>query len=189
MSSDSDESYRKKLREEALGLRPETPPLWSLSTYIHAGGVIAAGWDSREHIVLISHDGYSVSNPDTGERLIRDPDPTTGYGGLSPTGLEFTIPRTGETIPIFGIFGGGGILVSPYDRWQLEIIAPDWPDTEVILREPVSGKRTYFEGAHRLDLRLAGTLRGCGFSPSGRYFMVVASDGVTVFLRDLAVSS
>lgn len=184
MPTDDWHDYRQKLREEALSLPPETPAPWTLSAYIHAGGVIAAGWDSQENVILVSHDGYSVCDPRTGERLIRDPDPEMGYGGLSETGLEYSVPATGETRPVFGIFGGGGILVSPRDHWELEIIAPDWPDEMVILREPGPGGRDYLEGAHRLDLGLAGTLRGCGFAPSGRQFIVVASDGAVVFRRD-----
>src|SRR5262249_55070168 len=124
----------------------------------------------------------------TGERLVRDPDAAVGYAGLAGTGLAFTLPATGERVPVFGIFGGGGIYV--HDQWSLAIISPLWPREMVVLWDLSAsgrgaGKRSYSYGAHHLRLPpLGGTLRGCGFAPSGRHFMMVASDGAVIFSRE-----
>ena len=177
---------RRLLREEALSLPVGPPPPWTHECYIHAGGVIAAGWSAAEHVLLVSADGYSITHPDTGERLERNRDAQVGYAGLSRSGLTFTVPTTGEEIPIFGVFGGAGIYGTE-DHWRLEIIAPDWPDEMVLLydpsaAEPGAGRFGLFYGAHRLALpALGGELRGRGFAPSGLRFMVVASDGALVY--------
>jgi hypothetical protein len=48
------------------------PPLpWDCGVFITAGGVIAAGWTGDDNVLLVSHDGYSVSAPD-GKRLARE---------------------------------------------------------------------------------------------------------------------
>jgi hypothetical protein len=125
-----------------------------------------------------------MSDSFTGERVIRDRDAAQAYQALQ--GLTFTVPATHEIVQVFGINGGGGLLVA--DDWRLELIAPEWPEQRVVLREPspVPGPapRAYFQGAHWVDARgLAGTLLGCGFAPSGHLFLVAASDGVIVYAR------
>jgi hypothetical protein len=180
--------HERQLRAEALALVPGDPPTsWSAGVHLHAGGVIASGWDIAERVLLVSHDGYSLSDPRTSERLLRDRDPAAGYACLSETRLTFTLPTTGEIVPVFGIFGGGGICVR--GAWQLAIIAPTWPREMVVLWDPSAsgmgaGRRSYFHGAHHLRVPLGGTLLGCGFAPSGRHFMVAASDGAVVFSRE-----
>lgn len=187
------EEHRRRLRGQALALPPGDPPdPWSPGHYLHAGGVIAAGWDANENILLVSHDGYSLTDARTERRLLRNRDSDAGYNGLSQEGLSFTLPETGEVIPVFGIYGGDGIHVTA-DGWSLERIAPDWPDEMVLLREPKkegSGARSgdYFNAAHRLTVPLGGTMRGCGFSPSGSQFMVVASDGAVAYARKPVLS-
>ncbi len=97
--------------------------------------MIAAGWTATEQVLLVSHDGYSLTHPETGERLERNRDPRAGYEALSTTQLTFTLQITKEVVPIFGLVGGGGILGTA-DHWHLEIIAPDWPDEIVLLYDP-----------------------------------------------------
>jgi hypothetical protein len=178
---------RRHLREQALALPADPPPPpWIQSCSIHAGGITVAGWTRAEHILLVSNEGYSLTNSDTGERLERNRDEKATNAALSTTQLTFTLPSNGEVTPIFGLFGGGGIRGTA-DSWWLETIAPDWPEEMVLLfdpsaAEPGASRFGYFYGAHRLHLPgLGGELRGCGFAPSGLRFMVVASDGAFVY--------
>lgn len=187
------EEHRRRLRELALALPSIEPPApWSPGRYLHAGGVIAAGWDAHENILLVSHDGYSLTDARTERRLLRNRSSTAGYEGLSQERLSFTLPESGEVVPVFGIYGGDGIHITA-DGWRLERIAPDWPDEMVLLRGPPKEESSarsgdYFYAAHRLALPLGGTMRGCGFSPSGLQFMVVASDGAVAYARKLVLS-
>src|SRR5260221_2037802 len=95
--------HARRLRAEALALVPGDPPApWSAGVYLHAGGVFATGWDIAERVLLVSHDGYSLSDPRTSERLMRNRDPAAGYACLSETRLTFTLPTTGESVPVLG---------------------------------------------------------------------------------------
>lgn len=181
-------AFHQSLREEALSLAVEnSPEPWGNRAYIHAGGVLAVGWDREEHILIISNDGYSLNTP-SGKRLIRNRDSGLLNSALSETGLQWTDPDSAEVIQVFGLYGGGGIATTK-DGWSIAMIMPAWPEYMIILWDPSAAKpgaagRGYFFGAHRIDIRpLAGEARGCGFSPSGRHFLVAASDGALVWSR------
>jgi hypothetical protein len=70
-----------------------------------------------------------------------------------------------------------------------KLITPDWPACMAVLWEPSAARSRaatggYFRGAHRLDSGpLVGEPHGCGFSPSGRHFVLAASDAVLVTSR------
>lgn len=103
------------MRDYALAMPPENiVGPWAKTSYIHAGGIIAAGWDFEEHILLISHDGYSLSESLSGSRILRDRDATSGYDNLK--GLLFHLPRTQESIAVFGTNGGGIVNFSDSPR-------------------------------------------------------------------------
>jgi len=181
-------SFHRNLREEALSLIAANPPTpWGNRVYIHTGGVLAVGWDRAEHVLIISSGGYSLNAP-SGERLARNRDNGLLHSALSETGLQWTDPDSAEVVQVFGLYGGGGIATTK-DSWSLEMITPAWPEYMLILWDPSAAKpgvagRGYFFGAHRIDISpLAGEARGCGFSPSGRHFLIAASDGVLVWSR------
>src|SRR5262245_58853333 len=78
----------QQLRAEALALVLGNPPApWSAGVYVYADEVIAAGWDAAERVLLVSHDGYSLSDSQTDERLMSDRGSAVGYSGLSGTWL------------------------------------------------------------------------------------------------------
>ena len=161
----------------------DPPAPWGLRIIIPAAGVWSGGWDRDEHVVLISGEGYSISDADTGERLVRDRDGVRTSAALSDRYLSFTIPATGEKIAVFGIHGGDGGHHG-HDGWSLEAIYPWWPNTNIILEPnlgPGAGRREYLDGTYLIDVkRLSGWLK-CGFSPSGCRFMILGSGGAEVF--------
>src|SRR4051812_10682267 len=80
--------------QRARELKPTEPPQpWGKRGIIPASGVLAAGWDQSENILLISMDGYSLSNPSTGERLIRDRDRERTYAAIVSNDLRFENPE------------------------------------------------------------------------------------------------
>jgi len=170
---------------EVRALRPGPPPApWTLRPFLHAGGVVAAGWTRGSQLLLVSASGYSLSDPATGARLIRERDEEVAWAALSPETLSFTEPRTGERVGVFGVWGGDGVHVSA-DGWAVEPIYPWWPEVDVLLRPPHrGGARGYLEGAARLEHTRGGTTwRGCGFSPSGAHLVLVWSDGAQLYVR------
>jgi hypothetical protein len=81
----------RAVRAEALALKKGLAPKpWRGPVHVPSGGIIAAGWDAAKHVLLISYDGYSLTNAATGERIARDNDPDITYQCLSETGLAFT---------------------------------------------------------------------------------------------------
>lgn len=176
--------FQEALRAEARALEPgPPPPPWIAAPPIIAGGILAGGWTSDGHIVLVSWEGYSVIDPATGARVIRQRDSEATFAALTPDHLTFVEPETGEHVRVFGVWGGDGAHVTS-DGWALEVIYPWWPEVDVLLRPPRGpGAHGYLDGAYLLDGLVGATWRGCGFAPSGNRFMLLASDGATVYIR------
>lgn len=178
--------YQVEMLKLARNLHPAEPPLpWGRRVIIPAAGVLAAGWDKSENMLLISVDGYSLSDSSTGERLVRDRDSERTYAALVSNDLRFENPETHELIDIFGVNGGDGIHRTE-DQWTLQKIYPWWPKEAVIIKSPFipgSGKHHLLDDAYLIKLvRIDGWLK-CGFSPSGKHFAVVGSGGAEVFSR------
>lgn len=175
--------YQQGLLSQARSLLPEPPPgPWRAGVNIHAGGIVAAGWD-EDRIVLLSHSGYSMIHPSTGERLARDRDRDATWTALAQDRLSFTIPATSKKIPVFGIWGGDGCHVTA-DGWRVEVIYPWWPLPAVILGAPIGpGANGPLEGATLLDGVDGGGWICCGFSPSGSHLMIVESAGPLIVSR------
>lgn len=180
--------YQQRLLAQArtLASAPPPPP-WGAPVIIPGAGIVANGWDAHEDVLLISHEGYSLTAATTGRRLLRDHDGTLLQRAFSWQTLDFVMPTTGETVRTFGIFGGDGIHVTR-DDWSLEVIAPWWPLEIVVLWPPrnvrASGEGTFLDGAQSLAVPHVDTTSAkCGFSPSGRRFMVAGSAGAVVYSR------
>ncbi|BAD64503.1 hypothetical protein J1TS1_37490 [Shouchella clausii] len=114
-------NYELALLEKAQKMIPQVPPLpWRQQTVLSASGVIAAGWDSKENIILISsNSGYSINHSMTGERILRDRDTDRTENNIIDRGLKFIIPESAEEIEIFGIEAGDGVhlTIPRLDGW------------------------------------------------------------------------
>src|SRR5918994_1549205 len=127
-------SHEEEYLAGVRALVPGDPPApWRRAAAVSAAGVLVGGWTADEHVLVVSHDGYSVTDPLGGERLIRDRDMRTGFDALSRTRLAFRLPASGETVAVFGIFGGDGIHHTE-DGWGAQVVHPWWPRSEVVLR-------------------------------------------------------
>lgn len=180
--------YQEQILLQAREMRADEPPApWGKRIVIPAAGVFAGGWDKENNLVLLSGEGYSVSDPLNGHRLIRDRDAESMYRAVTDDYLRFLMPHNGEEILLFGLNGGDGSHVTE-DGWGLKSIHPWWPNDEVILKTPFvlgSGLHGYLDRAYRISLtRLENTELRCGFSPSGKHFAIVASAGAEVFSRE-----
>lgn len=179
--------FEKSILTQARNMIPIDPPLpWQRTHIISAAGVIAAGWDEAENILLISSDGYSLNDPITGKRIRRETNRESTYAAITPDHLSFEQPTFEKPIRIFGINGGDGIHLTQ-DGWELEIIYPWWPRSIAIIRTPFvldSEMHGYLDRAHAIRLeRLETTNLKCSFSPTGNHFMIIGSSGAEVFSR------
>jgi hypothetical protein len=176
----------ERVLAEARALVPgEPPPPWRRGHFVLAGGVQVGGWTRDNFVVIVSFSGYSVTDPDTGKRLIRDRDEAATQVALTPDGLGFRLPTTNEGVPVFGIYGGDGSHITN-DGWGVERICPWWPRENVIMRTPFvpeSGQHGYLDRAHLLEVRLASTWLRCGFSSSERHLLILGSDGAEIYSR------
>jgi hypothetical protein len=179
--------HERAILRDALSLEESSPPHpWRRAAFLAGGGLIAAGWDMAENVLLVSHSGFSVATP-SGLQLVRDRDTERAYKALSTDSLTFEVPGHNQTVRVFGTNGGDGSHVAA-DGWSVEVVQPQWPRARVILRPPAgpgAGQRSYFEGATRLGLEgldLHDWLR-TGFSPSGTNLLVVSSSGCIIFSR------
>lgn len=104
--SDHQIEIDKKFRE----LKPGDPfAPWTKRTVIPAAGVYASGWTAKSKVFLMSTSGYSVSEPDSGERILRNyEDDDKAQKIISKDNLEFYIEELNEKINIFGLSGGDG---------------------------------------------------------------------------------
>lgn len=169
----------------------EPPPPWIRASAVPVGGVLAGGWAQQDRLVLISPDGYSVTDPGTGRRLLRDHDAAQTYAARSGNNLTFVMPGVGERVPVFGVWGGDGVHVTD-DGWEADVIAPWWPRQDTIIRTPfIPGSRLhgYLDRAHLLRLQLLDGWLKCGFSPSGMHLLILGSGGAEIFSRPRQPSS
>lgn len=178
--------YQVGLLNRARALKPTVPPEpWGHKIIVSAAGVLAAGWDQSENVLLISSDGYSLTEPLSGARLIRNRDYEITFASILPGNLYFRTIETQEIIPIFGVWGGDGIHMTE-DGWSLAYIYPWWPEATVLIKRPFvpgSGRTGLLDDAYLIQLeRLEGWLK-CGFSPSGKHFAVIGSGGAEIFSR------
>lgn len=172
------------LLHQAQAKEPAKPPLpWTDEVIIPAAGCIACGWDAEENLVLISSSGYSITQTRTGSVIHRDRDAHETEEHISDDYLSFRMPLNGQEIRLFGFESGDGIHITN-DGWTLEVIYPWWPRASVLLDHVFIPNYEYLKRAHMIDLnRLDGSLK-CGFSPSGKHFVMMGSGGALMYSRE-----
>ncbi|QOT11144.1 MULTISPECIES: hypothetical protein [unclassified Paenibacillus] len=168
----------------AQAKEPTKPPRpWTAEVIIPASGCIACGWDADENLVLISSSGYSLTQAITGTVIHRDRDSDLTEDHMSGDHLSFRIPLSRQDISIFGFESGDGIHATN-DGWMLEVIHPWWPRASVILDQVFVPNYEYLKQATMIDLnRLDGKIK-CGFSPSGKHFVILGSGGALLYSRE-----
>ena len=107
---------------------------WGNRVVISAAGIVASGWTKENKVFLYSSDGYSVSDPLSGQQEIRNYDEDNlASKNFSHDNLEFTIGELSETIKIFGLNGGDGNHLTS-DFWNLNSFHPKLGDQIVGLQ-------------------------------------------------------
>lgn len=172
------------LLHQAQAKEPTKPPHpWRHEVIIPAAGCIACGWDADENLVLISSNGYSITQAESGTLIHRERDSDVTEDHISENYLSFHIPKSGQDISIFGFESGDGIHIT-HDGWMLEVIHPWWPRASVVLDQIFVPNYEYLKQAAMIELnRLDGKIK-CGFSPSGRHFVILGSGGALLYSRE-----
>jgi len=173
------------LRHRILALPTQPPPHpWKRLTTVAVGGLEAVGFaDNSDLLLVISTSGRGVIDCTTGDRVARDREPPTQESDwyddvrLSARGIG---ALTNMRVRVAGLYGGG-LATSTVDAWQLTVIAPIWPDYRVLLSPPFESLYTNLAASVQVFEDYAIT--ACGFSETGRSFVIATASDVTVFGR------
>ncbi|MCI4669212.1 MAG: hypothetical protein MRZ79_13840 [Bacteroidia bacterium] len=164
----------------------DPPAPWRNRVVLPAAGILASGWTSENKVFLLSSDGYSISDPVSGEREIRNRDEDgTAMDNISEDNLEFHIPELNETIKIFGLSGGNGNHLSR-DHWELASFHPALGQQIVGIRNIIKDFNhvVYWKSFKLIRLeRLEHVKLTYGFSPSQKNFGIFGSAGAEIFTR------
>jgi hypothetical protein len=155
----------------------DVPPPWRVHPVYAVGGLFGVGYAAGSDLLLVlSSQGRGVFDCLTGEKLARDYDEAHDFfDAIRLTAVGFG-PLAGQSVRIGGLFGGG-LPLTTADGWCLEAQARAWPTHSVFLtasgsREPVC-----------IGDDGACELRACGFSETGRSFVIATSCDLTMFKR------
>lgn len=181
------DSFRQSLRDRARAIAIGPPPdPWREVARVAVGGLEGVGFAQGSDLLLVlSSRGRGMFDAGSAERIARDcNEAEADWQRLEAEGIG---PLQGQIVRMAGI-GGGGLTTSTHDGWRVELAAPDWPEQDVFLVEPYSmlfDPRPGRAGkAHKLIS--ASALIACGFSPSGRCFIVATSSDIAFFARSSA---
>ena len=161
------------------------PPLpWHNRIVISAAGVLAAGWTRNDRLLLISADGYSISNPLTGEIEIRNREQDL-RNYFSKDFSEFKPTELDHIVKVFGVRGGDGIHCTE-DGWELRSFHPNLNTQIVGIRQSNQQLRhsEYWRNFSLISLtRLEYNSLKFGLSPGESSFCIVGSGGAEIFSR------
>jgi hypothetical protein len=178
--------FFKKNKTALIDFVKEPSLPWTNRVVISAAGIIASGWTNDNKVFLFSSDGYSVSDPISGQREIRNYDEdNTAMKKFSKDNLEFTIDELKQTIKVFGLRGGDGNHCTS-DFWDLTSFSPSLGEKIVGLQNMKTRKAQteYWKEFDLISLtRLEYTELKFGFSPNEKHFGIFGSAGAEIFTR------
>lgn len=154
------------------------PPPWRVTANWPIGGLFAVGYAPGTDLLLVlSWQGRGLFDCLNGQMLARDPSDVLPHIDQTRLIAEGIGPLAGESIRVAGLFGGG-LAKTTSDGWFLEVRAMAWPTHSVFMRSP---------DARSSDLCIgddgACEMRACGFSETGRSFVIATTCELSVFTR------
>jgi hypothetical protein len=155
----------------------EVPLPWRSHPVYAVGGLFGVGYAAGSDLLLVlSSQGRGVFNCLTGEKLARDyQEAHDFFDPVRLTAAGFG-PLAGQSVRVAGLFGGG-LPLTTLDGWCLEAQARAWPTHSVLLTAPGAREPLCIgeDGACEL--------RACGFSESGRSFVIATSCDLAMIAR------
>lgn len=182
--------YIRKLNSRLRFLNLQAPPApWERVATHALGGLTEAGYaEGSDWLLVISSRGRGLFNCLSGERAARDyaePDGDAGWYdevGLVARGIGAI---EGQVVRLAGLHGGG-LPRFTRDGWGLELVSPDWPLTGVILSPPHKTVLVESYAGGCLKVAEDSEIRACGFSATGRSFVVAMSHTLEIYTRPAA---
>lgn len=160
------------------------PEGWKKSGTFAVGGLTEIGFSKQsEMLLVISSAGRGIVDCNLGKKVARD-DESDGVW-YSPRELlcDGIGPIDGERVQIAGLYGGGLPAING-DGESLEVVAPEWPKSDLVFCPP--HKSAIIEGHQAGCVIIASDyFRAFGFSWSGNSFAFATSSDVTIFTKIL----
>ena len=181
----SDDIRKLNSRLRALKLQSPAAP-WKRLTAHAVGGLTEIGYaEGSDWLLVVSSQGRGLFDCLSGERIARDyAEPAGDVDWYEEVGLvaRGIGPVENQFVRLAGLHGGG-LPRFTRDGWGVELVAPDWPIMSIILSPP--GRTVLVESHSEGCVKVAedSEIRACGFSETGRSFVVAMSHTVEIYTR------
>jgi len=156
------------------------PPPWEKTLELEKECILGAGFvDGGSRLILLYEDGRELLDCVTGESIAVDDTPFEqerdwwDLGGLAIRGIG---PAASQWARLACAFGGGLHRVGS-TNWKILAVNLYWPHTDVLLLPPSSKG---LDGAMKI-FGATTTLLGCGFSPDGKFLVIVTRDELLIY--------
>ena len=159
----------------------KNPDGWRHLTSIAVGGLLTIGFSKNgPYILVVSSAGRGLIDCDTGEKIARDEEP---YKGLDDYHLfcRGIGPIENELVQLCG-FNGGGLPQSNTAGETIELVAPNWPEYDLILCQ--NNKNALVPGDQgECNIIYTEHVRAFGFSWCGNYIAGACSSDLDIWKR------
>jgi hypothetical protein len=153
------------------------PSPWRALPVYGIGGLFQVGYaDGTDLLLVLSLQGRGIFDCLTGEKLARDSAEAHDFFDQIRLAAEGFGPLGGRSVRIAGMFGGG-LPLTTADGWSLEVQARSWPTHSVFLTAPGSRNTVCIGDDGTCEMR------ACGFSETGRSFVIATSCELAVYTR------
>ncbi|WP_435020278.1 hypothetical protein TA3x_001741 [Tundrisphaera sp. TA3] len=155
----------------------DVPAPWQPIQGHAVGGLFQVGYAAGSDLLLVlSSQGRGVFDCLTGVKVARDDDEAHDFFDpirLTAIGIG---PLDGHVVRVVGLFGGG-LPLTTCDGWRMRVQAREWPTQSVYLVAPDSDQEICIGDDGACEWR------ACGFSETGRSFVIATSCGLMIFAR------
>jgi hypothetical protein len=155
----------------------EVPLPWRRLPVYAVGGLFQVGYAPGSDLLLVlSSQGRGVFDCIGGQKLARDHAEAHDFFDPIRLTAKGVGPLDGQLVRMAGLYGGG-LPLTTADGWGLEVQARTWPTHSVFLSAPGSREPVCIGDDGACELR------ACGFSETGRSFVIATSCDLTMFTR------
>jgi hypothetical protein len=179
-------TYKEENRQRLVNLLRQVksskePEGWKHVTSMAIGGLLSVGFSEKSnYLLVVSSQGRGLVDCESGEKIARDEEP---YEGLSDHNLycEGIGPVKNETIKLCS-YNGGGLPQSNSAGESLELVAPEWPEYDLILcgnykNALIPGDQSYCTKIY------SEYIRAFGFSWCGNYIVAACGSDIDLWKR------
>lgn len=178
-----EDENRKRLRKILERAKIQNcPDGWEYQKFA-VGGLTEVGFSEQNEdlLLVISSNGRGLFDCPRLEKVDRDrsDDFEIDYSNLTCQGIG---ELENEKIRIAGLHGGG-LPVTNSQGDSLEIMALDWPKTDIIFQPKWSSIYMEKDSVKCFRIYSPDTLKVYGFSQNGKYFVIGTSSDLLIFKR------